>query len=266
MLGCSEHRALARCAVQRSLVLLKNDGVLPLRREARVLVAGDGAHNIGKQCGGWTLTWQGTENHNSDFPGATSIFEGIARAAMGGGSATLAEDGHFDGEAPDAAIVVFGEDPYAEGDGDRVHLSHSRANGKPLATLRRLQERGVPTVSVFLAGRPLWVNPELNASNAFVVAWLPGSEGAGIADVLFRNASGEPGLDFHGRLSFSWPRHALQTPLNVGDEDYDPLFPYGFGLRYGDKACPLGDLDEADSAKDLPRGPFRPGAISTYPR
>ena len=266
VLGCEEHRALARRAVRRSLVLLKNDGVLPLRRDLRVLVAGDGAHNIGKQCGGWTLTWQGTDNDNSDFPNATSIFDGIQSAVANAGSAMLALDGQFDGTTPDAAIVVFGEEPYAEGDGDRAHLSHSRANGEPLAILRRLKALGIPTVSVFLTGRPMWINPELNASDALVVAWLPGSEGAGVADVLFRDAAGKVGHHFHGRLGFSWPRHALQTPLNVGDADYDPLFPYGFGLRYADPTARLETLDEADTARDLQEDNTPRRSNPTYPR
>lgn len=265
-IGQSEHRALARQAVRESLVLLKNDGVLPLRRDMRVLVAGDGAHNIGKQCGGWTLTWQGTDNDNADFPNATSIFDGIQSAVANGGSAVLAPDGQFGGAKPDAAIVVFGEDPYAEGDGDRTHLSHSRANAEPLAILRRLQALGVATVSVFLTGRPMWINPELNASDAFVVAWLPGSEGAGVADVLFQAGAGEQDPEFRGRLSFSWPGHALQTPLNVGDTDYDPLFPYGFGLRYGEKAPPLAQLEESDTAADMPEDAARPRTNPTYPR
>ena len=266
VIGQNEHRALARRAVRESLVLLKNDGLLPLRRDMRVLVAGDGAHNIGKQCGGWTLTWQGTGNDNADFPNATSIFDGIQSAVASGRSAVLAPDGQFVGATPDAAIVVFGEDPYAEGDGDRTHLSHSRSNANPLAILRRLQALGVPTVSVFLTGRPLWINPELNASDAFVVAWLPGSEGAGVADVLFQRSAGEPTYDFRGRLNFSWPSHALQTPLNVGDTNYDPLFPYGFGLRYGEKAPPLEQLEESDTAADMPEDAARPRTNPTYPR
>ena len=266
VVGRSEHRALARKAVRESLVLLKNDRVLPLRRDSRVLVAGDGAHNIGKQCGGWTLTWQGTGNDNADFPNATSIFDGIQSAVANGGSAVLAPDGELDGAKPDAAIVVFGEDPYAEGDGDRAHLSHSRTNAGPLAILRRLQALGIPTVSVFLTGRPMWINPELNASDAFVVAWLPGSEGAGVADVLFQARAGEQGPDFRGRLSFSWPGHALQTPLNVGDTSYDPLFPYGFGLRYGEEAPPLEQLAESDTAADMPEDAARPRTNPTYPR
>ncbi|MDE0037953.1 MAG: glycoside hydrolase family 3 protein [Gammaproteobacteria bacterium] len=266
--GDPVHRKLARRAVRRSLVLLKNDGVLPLRRDIRVLVAGDGADNIGKQCGGWTLTWQGTGNDNTDFPNGTSLFDGFVQAtANHGGAATLSPDGEFAQDPPDVAIVVFGEDPYAEGDGDRDHLSYSALDSEPLAILRRLQERRIPTVSVFLTGRPMWVNPELNASNAFVVAWLPGTEGGGVADVLFRGPNGKLDHDFHGRLSFSWPRHAMHTPLNVGDTDYGPLFPYGFGLRYGDAAADRpGRFDESDSARGLPASD-RPRTVgSAYPR
>ena len=162
--------------------------ILPLRPRQRVLVAGDGAHDIGKQSGGWTITWQGDGNTNRDFPGATSIWEGI-RAAVeaAGGSATLRDDGPFT-EKPDVAIVVFGEDPYAEFEGDRETIVFEAA--EELALLRRLRGAGVPVVSVFLSGRPLWVNPLLDASDAFVAAWLPGSEGGGIADVLFTTADG----------------------------------------------------------------------------
>jgi beta-glucosidase len=234
-LGSPEHRAVARQAVRESLVLLENGTVggrpiLPLRPRQRVLVAGHGAHDIGKQSGGWTITWQGDGNTNRDFPGATSIWEGI-RAAVeaAGGTATLREDGSFT-EKPDVAIVVFGEDPYAEFEGDREAIVF--AGERELALLRRLRGTGVPVVSVFLSGRPLWVNPLLDASDAFVAAWLPGSEGGGIADVIFTTADGAMRHDFRGRLSFSWPKRPEQTVLNVGDPAYDPLFPFGYGLTY----------------------------------
>ena len=265
--GDPVHRKLARRAVRRSLVLLKNRGVLPLRRDIKILVAGDGADNIGKQCGGWTLTWQGTGNENADFPNGTSVFEGLSKAvARNGGVVRLSPNGEFGDDTPDVAVVVFGENPYAEGEGDRAHLSHSALDSRPLAILRKLRESGIPTVSVFLTGRPMWVNPELNASDAFVVAWLPGTEGGGVADVLFRGRNGEIGHDFHGRLSFSWPRHALHTPLNVGDTDYAPLFPYGYGLSYRDEGEELGRLGEDDKASDLPTLDGSRVAGSTYPR
>ncbi len=248
LVGAPAHREAARRAVRQSLVLLKNGGgLLPLRRDQRVLVAGDGADNVSKQAGGWSVTWQGTETANDDFPGATSIFAGIRQAVeAGGGTAVLSPDGSF-AERPDVVIVVFGEDPYAEMFGDRESLSFSALHPEPLALLRRLKEQGIPVVSVFLSGRPMWVNPELNASTAFVAAWLPGSEGGGVVDVLFRDADGQVAFDFSGRLSFSWLMYPSQTTLNRGDADYEPLFPYGFGLTYGVADTLSDDLPEADS-------------------
>lgn len=234
LLGAPAHRAVARQAVRESLVLLKNDGgLLPLRRDLTVLVAGDGADDIGKQCGGWTITWQGTGNSNDDFPGATSIWAGIRDAVeAGGGRAILSPDGRTD-TPPDVAVVVFGEDPYAEFEGDRDSVEFRRDEGSDLALLERLRAAGIPVVSIFLSGRPLWVHREMDASDAFVAAWLPGTEGGGIADVIFRGADGGVQHDFLGRLSFSWPRSTGQTRVNRNDDDYDPLFPYGFGLTYG---------------------------------
>ena len=232
LLGSPEHRALARSAVRKSLVLLKNDaGVLPLSPALNVLVAGDGANDIGKQCGGWTLTWQGNGNQRKDFPHGTSIWEGLRDAfATGGGSATLSEDGSYE-DAPDVAIVVFGEDPYAEGVGDLPNVDFAPEEG--LHLLQRFHDAGIPTVAVFLSGRPLWMDPELAASDAFVAAWLPGTEGGGIADVLVADADGKPRFDFTGTLSFSWPASADQAEVNVGDPDYAPRFAYGYGLSYG---------------------------------
>lgn len=233
VIGSPAHRALAREAVRKSLVLLKNDGVLPIRANARVLVAGSGADDIGRQCGGWTLSWQGTGNGNADFPGATSVFAGLRDALVaGGGRAELSVDGRFT-HKPDLAIVVFGETPYAEMNGDLQAIEYQPGDKRDLALLQRLGAAGIPVVSVFLSGRPLWVNPEINASNAFVAAWLPGSEGAGVADVLVGDASGRPRHDFSGRLAYSWPSKTTQASLNVGDVPYDPLFAHGYGLRYG---------------------------------
>ncbi|HYC97202.1 exo 1,3/1,4-beta-D-glucan glucohydrolase [Brevundimonas sp.] len=234
-LGSPEHRALAREAVRKSLVLLKNNGsVLPIRPGARVLVAG-AADDIGQASGGWTLTWQGTGNSNSDFPNGQSIWSGLREAVeAGGGSATLSPDGTFD-QTPDVAIVVFGETPYAEFQGDVDNLDFTPT--EPLETLRRLKAAGIPTVSVFLSGRPLWTNPEINQSDAFVAAWLPGTEGGGVADVLVGGRDGRPRHDFSGRLSFSWPKNAAGAPLNVGQPGYDPQFAYGYGLSYARPAA-----------------------------
>ncbi|MGB7371686.1 glycoside hydrolase family 3 N-terminal domain-containing protein [Erythrobacter sp.] len=247
LLGAPEHRAVAREAVRRSLVLLKNDGALPLRQGQTILVAGDGADDIGKQSGGWTLTWQGTDTTRSDFPGATSIWDGLREAAAErGAEAVLSADGSYT-DRPDVAVVVFGEDPYAEFQGDVPDLAF-RDENDALGILRRFQEAGVPTVSIFLSGRPLWVNPHLNASDAFVAAWLPGSEGDGVADVLFGDT------DFTGTLSYSWPRSALQTPLNIGDPGYDPLFPLGYGLSYasGGTVPELPEDSGIDTANEAP--------------
>lgn len=232
LLGAPEHRAVAREAVRKSLVLLKNQGVLPIKSSAKVLVAGDGADDIGKQAGGWTLTWQGTGNKNSDFPGGQSIYAGIADAVKAsGGQAELARDGAFK-TRPDVAVVVFGENPYAEFQGDVTNLEYQPGNKTDLALIKSLKAQGIPVVAVFLTGRPLWTNPEINASDAFVAAWLPGSEGGGVADVLIGDKAGKRRHDFRGKLSFSWPKRANQAPLNRGDAGYDPQFAYGYGLSY----------------------------------
>ncbi len=240
VLGSPEHRQLARAAVRESLVLLKNNGgVLPLRGSAQVLVAGKAADDIGRQCGGWTLSWQGTENTNSDFPNGQSIYSGL-RAALeaAGGSAELSAEGNYT-HKPDVAVVVFGEMPYAETPGDVHTLEFQAGDKQDLALLSRLKAAGIPVVAVFLSGRPLWVNAEIDASDAFVAAWFPGSEGAGIADVLVGDAAGKPRHDFSGRLSFSWPKSAGQFRLNHGSTPYEPLFPLGYGLGYGQPHSPL---------------------------
>jgi beta-glucosidase len=230
-LGSPEHRALAREAVRKSLVLLKNDlQLLPLNPHARILVAGAAADDIGIQCGGWTIDWQGDHNSNADFPGATSIFGGIKAAVeAAGGTAVLSPDGSFK-ERPAAAIVVYGETPYAEFEGDRETLEFSPDDRSHLQLLHRLRAAHVPVVSVFISGRPMWVNRELNASDAFVAAWLPGSEGAGVADLLFRRADGSIRQDFTGRLGFSWPQTAMPVTFTDSGSVKGALFARGFGF------------------------------------
>lgn len=231
-LGSPAHRALAREAVRKSLVLLKNDrSTLPLRAGARILVAGDAADSIAAQSGGWTIDWQGNRNTNADFPGATSIFGGIqAAVSAGGGSALLSQDGRYS-QKPDAAIVVFGEGPYAEFEGDRENLEFSPGDKHELELLKRLRADGIPVVTIFLSGRPLWVNPYINASDAFVAAWLPGSEGEGVADVLFGSA-GVTRYDFTGRLAFSWPDIAMPVTFDAAGHVSGALFALGSGLDY----------------------------------
>ena len=228
-------KAVARQAVRESQVLIKNNGVLPINPSATVLVAGDGADNIGKQSGGWTLSWQGTGNENSDFPGGTSFLDGITRHVEAGGGKVIEADaeGVYTG-TPTVAIVVFGEEPYAEFKGDIDNLAYKPGDDSDLNLLKKYKAAGIPTVAVFLSGRPLWMNRELNASDAFVAAWLPGSEGGYATDVLFTDKDGNVAYDFKGTLPYSWPRTAIQTPLNYDDEDYDPLFAYGYGLSYAE--------------------------------
>lgn len=246
LIGSDTHRALAREAVRKSLVLLKNDGVLPIRAGARVLVTGPAARDIGVQCGGWSISWQGTGNTNADFPHGESIYDGIRNALREAGG-TVVDDAE---SKPDVAVVVFGEPPYAEFLGDRkLAVDNVRA---PLTQLRTLRKQGIPVVSVFLSGRPLWSNPEINASNAFVAAWLPGTEGGGVADVLVGTASGEARTDFSGRLSFVWP--ASVFPTTPTSPQAAILFPLGYGLRYAHPA-PVAQLSENPA-------PFTPDALA----
>ncbi len=238
LLGSPEHRGIAREAVRKSLVLLKNEGVLPLKPGGKLLVAGEGANDIGRQSGGWTLTWQGTGIDNSHFPGATSIFDGLSQAVeASGGSARLSPDGSFD-ERPDAAVVVFGEKPYAEFQGDRATLALDHELTGPFATMRALKAQGIPVVAVMVTGRPLYVNPAMNAADAFVVAWLPGSEGAGVADVIVGDDQGQPRHDFVGTLPAAWPK----TP----DMEDGALFDLGYGMNYTTRPAPWKPLAEVD--------------------
>lgn len=242
LLGAPDHRAVAREAVRKSMVLLKNTGVLPLQPGGRILVAGDAANDIARQSGGWTLSWQGTGLENDLFPGATSLWSGIEQAATAtGGSAQLSEDGTFT-QRPDAAIVIFGETPYSEFQGDIATLQLRPELRGPIATMRRLKEQGIPVVAVMITGRPLYVNEALNTADAFVAAWLPGSEGAGVADMLFAGADGAPAFEFQGLLPTAWPataRHGGAT-----------LFPFGYGMRYADGPAAWTPLPEDSGVTD----------------
>jgi beta-glucosidase len=257
-LGSPAHRAVARAAVRESLVLLKNTrGVLPLHSRAHILVCGDLADDIGAQAGGWTLDWQGSANRNADFPGATSIFSGIqAAAAAAGGTAVLSAECAFR-ERPDVAVVIFGERPYAEFHGDLENLEFSPDDRRSLAQLKQLRAAGIPTVSVFLSGRPLWVNPQINASDAFVAAWLPGSEGEGVADVLFGTAQGAA-VDFTGRLAFSWPNTGMPVTFKPDGSVSGALYARGYGLSYRDSA---GAAVLSEDSHVPPQWRVRPGSL-----
>jgi beta-glucosidase len=229
--GSAAHRAIARQAVRESMVLLKNNRhTLPLEPHARILVTGPGADNIGMQSGGWTVDWQGGHNTNGDFPGATSILEGIKSAVSAAGGEVTTRIDAIDTQKPAAAIVVYGETPYAEFQGDRETLEFSPPDAGHLQTLRRLHAANIPVISLFISGRPLWINRELNLSDALVALWLPGSEGGAIADLLFKPRAGEAVYDFTGRLSFSWPATAMPVKFDAGNAVHGALFARGFGL------------------------------------
>lgn len=236
-LGTPEHLAVAREAVAKSLVLLKNNGsLLPIKPGARVLVTGPGADNMAMQSGGWTISWQGTDVVRGDFPNGQTIWEGLDKAVRdAGGVATLSDGGVYK-EKPDVAIVVFGEAPYAEFQGDVPTLDYQPNDATDLATLKKLKAAGIPVVALFLSGRPMFTSPEINAADAFVAGWLPGSQGAGVADVLIAGKDGKTARPFTGTLPFAWPADA-RSPVEK------PLFATGYGLKYGESK-PVGPLSE----------------------
>ncbi|WP_035480794.1 glycoside hydrolase family 3 protein [Aliagarivorans marinus] len=273
-LGAEEHRSVAREAVRKSMVLLKNnEQLLPLAREHKLLLTGSAADDLTKQVGGWNLTWQGDENQPSDFPNGITV-----RAAL---EQEMGEQLCFADELPadlsefETAIVAFGEDPYAEmiGDikpGQSLDFSQiKRRYTKDCQTIEALKQAGVKVVALFFSGRPLYVNPLLNASDAFIAAFLPGSEGRGISDLLLRDNNGAIRFDFTGKLSFSWPMrpdsyamhrippHIENYQMHPDEQapkgEHAPLFPYGYGLRYGEQApreldnLPHIELEQDDS-------------------
>ena len=231
-LGDPKHMALARQAVRESLVLLKNNNqLLPLDPSQHIGIIGDAAKKISSQTGGWTITWQGRENLNSDFINVNSIYEALEKAVISsGGTIEFSNNGKFSKD-PDVVIGVFGEEPYAEMLGDLKDVSFAATDPKFLPLLEAMNAQNIPTVSIFLSGRPLEVNSQLNASDAFIAAWLPGSAVEGIADVIFTKDN-KINFDFLGKLSYSWPKNKDQAVLNHTDSVYDPLFPFGYGLTY----------------------------------
>ncbi|HEY9167595.1 MAG TPA: glycoside hydrolase family 3 N-terminal domain-containing protein [Candidatus Kryptonia bacterium] len=219
--GSAAHREIARQCVRESLVLLKNgNGILPLSKNLKhIVVAGKNADDLGNQCGGWTISWQGS---SGNITTGTTILQGIKNAVGPNTLVTYSPDGS-ETHGADVAIVVVGETPYTEGAGDRTDLSLS---DEDLTAIENACKDGIPVIVVLVSGRPMIVNSALASCRAFVAAWLPGTEGEGVADVLFG--------DFKptGKLSQSWPKSMDQIPLNYGSPNYDPLFPYGYGLTY----------------------------------
>lgn len=222
VVGSKAHRRVAREAVQKSVVVLKNDNkVLPLAKLAkRIHVAGSAADDMSRQCGGWTIDWQGKEGRR--VAGGTTILHAVEQSVGLGATVTYSANGEG-ADSADVAVVVVGEEPYAEMFGDRKDLRLSAAD---LAVIDAVHATGVPTVVVLLSGRPMIIEEVLPKCHALVAAWLPGSEGAGVTDVLFGVVAPS------GKLPHSWPRSMDQIPVNVGDAKADPLFPFGFGLTY----------------------------------
>ncbi len=249
-LGSAVNRELAREAVRKSLVLLKNNSnALPLKPSQKIYLAGSAANNIGKQTGGWTLTWQGTKNTLKDFPGATTLKLALERHI--GTDNVITDFSKVD--ANTIAVVAIGEDPYAEFSGDiKTHQTLNFASLKKsyaadLKTIKAAKAAGMTVVTVFFSGRPMYINEGINQSDAFIAAWLPGTEATGIVDNLYQRN----GADFTGRLSYSWPNKACSAAINRSprliqgyntpeyEQDIDgedkPLFDYGYGLSYADK-------------------------------
>tara|TARA_X000000950_G_scaffold208583_2_gene250814 strand:- start:5965 stop:7782 length:1818 start_codon:yes stop_codon:yes gene_type:complete len=216
-IGSQNHRQIAREAVQKSMVLLKNDNdILPLPKLGKkIIVAGRGADNIGMQSGGWTISWQGEMGQTTD---GTTILDAIKSSVDEGTVVEYSENGK--GVSGDIAVVVVGEKPYAEMEGDKTDLKLAKED---LAVIARFTDKNIPVVVVLLSGRPMIVTDEIDRWDSFVAAWLPGTEGSGVADVLFGDYNPT------GKLSFSWPKNMDQFPINPED---DHLYNFGYGLSY----------------------------------
>jgi beta-glucosidase len=219
-LGNDYHRKVARRAVRESMVLLKNDRkLLPLSKTAgKILVAGAKSNDIGSQCGGWTITWQGM---TGTVTRGTTILDAV-KNVRGESNVIFSADGTSRDKA-DIALVVVGETPYAEGNGDNRNPSLKPEDLKVIESVRKLR---IPYAVLLLSGRPIILDDAVKNANALVACWLPGTEASGIADVLFGD------FDFKGKLSHTWPVSISQEPINFGDANYAPLYPYGYGLTY----------------------------------
>lgn len=247
--GGAPIKALARQAASQSLVLLKNrKGLLPLLPGKRLLVVGKGAADMSRQTGGWSLTWQGTETGTPDFPNGDTLLAAI-RAAAGAGQVDYSETGtDRDVAGYDAIIAVVSEAPYAEMKGDILYpasLAHSARYPADLAMLDAVSGKGVPVATIMFSGRPVYANDLINRSDAFVAAWLPGTEGKGVTDVLFLDSSGKA-KDFTGRLSFDWPSSTCPEVSKAR-----PAFARGFGLTYRHRGA-TPQLKETDAVGTCP--------------
>jgi beta-glucosidase len=224
LIGFAAHRQVARKAVRQSLTLLKNNGALPIAA-SRVLIAGAGADNVRMQSGGWTMDWQGRDVAAKKYQGYTSIGGGL-RSALAANNVQVLDD-KKNVQSGDTAIYVFGETPYAEFEGDKESTDYDKLSAKDVAFFEEMKAKGVKTVAVFLTGRPSGVDRLIDLADAFVVAWLPGSEGGGVADVLVAAKNGKAAYDFTGRLPFSWPANG-----GTADKPAATRFKRGFGLGY----------------------------------
>ena len=225
LVGSAEHRAVARRAVRESMVLLKkDDNILPLpKSNVKILVAGEHADNLGFQCGGWTINWQGGSGNITD---GTTILQGLQKIAPNA-EFIYDADGNFADTTADYIIVVIGETPYAEGRGDRTDLT---VDINQIRLVRKLRKLGIPLITILISGRPMIINPVLHNSDVFFASWLPGTEGDGIAQVLFGDYTPS------GKLPATWPKSMSQIPINYGDSQYDPLFPYQYGITTFDNS------------------------------
>ncbi len=246
--GLQKNREIARRAVRESLVLIKNNNaVLPIKDQQKILVIGDSADSLKIQTGGWTLDWQGANNTNSDFPGSVTFLQALKEyenleITHKNSLSNLDLNKNYD-----LVIVAYGEEPYAEGIGDRKNLFYR--DSKTLNTLKRLKRNGNKVVSIFFTGRPLWTNEFINLSDAFVVAWLPGTESRGMTDVLVANEDGSVNYDFQGKLPFSWPSDPNQSTIAFYDPASNAEFDYGYGLTYKSPKA-LASLDESFEKSD----------------
>ena len=225
MLGHESHRKVARQAVRESLVMLKNDGVLPVR-QGNVFIGGPAADSVRFQSGGWTMDWQGRDVSESRYAGFTLVADGL-RDAIKSSPAKLVKSAS-DLSRGDTAILIVGEKPYAEFEGDLDTTDFRELSDATVRQVKELESRGVKTVVIFLTGRPLGIDRLIDPSSAFVVAWLPGSEGHGVADVLVANADGKPAFDFKGVLSFNWPYDLA----NASEKGKVTRYGMGYGLTY----------------------------------